>query len=164
MQTPLRSIFLVTSLACASAIHAAAPVATDDSYAIDQDQSLQVDAPGVLGNDTDADGNPLTAAVTSQPGSGTLTLQSSGAFTYTPQAGFYGTDSFSYEANDGTSSSNTAVVALTVRRYGGTGGPTYSSGGGGYGGAPSRVALLLLALAALYPRGLKLSKRRAISP
>lgn len=162
MQIPLRFAVLGAGIACASALHAAPPVANDDSYGTNQDQSLEVAAPGVLGNDTDADGNTLTAAVTSEPGNGALVLQPDGAFSYTPQAGFYGTDSFSYEANDGTSSSGVAIVTLTVTRYGGMPGPAYSSGGG-YGGAPSPATLALL-LATLYVRGLKFSNRRAISP
>jgi hypothetical protein len=140
----------------------AIPVAVDDEYSIQQDQMLEVAAPGVLENDTDADGDPLTAAVVSMPGNGNLALEPNGAFTYTPDAGFYGSDSFSYEANDGTDDSNVGVVSLTVTQYSaGDDNPGYS--GGDYG-ALGPLTLLLLALAALYPRGLKPSKRRAISP
>lgn len=164
MQTPLRLVFLTAGIACASAVHAATPVANDDSYVMQQGGVLTVGAPGVLGNDTDADGNPLTAVLASDAGNGTLTLSADGSFSYRPAPAFYGSDSFSYEAHDGTSS-DLAVVGLTVNQdttYGGGGG----GGGGGYGsgGAPSPATLVLLALAALYPRGLKASKRRAISP
>ncbi len=157
MSAILRGTLLCALLAVSGVGRAAAPVANNDSYQVMENNAISVSAPGVLANDTDADGNPLTAATTSNPVYGTVTMQSSGAFTYTPNNNFYGTDSFSYEANDGTTDSNTAVVTLTVANGGG--------GGGGYGGgAPSPALLLLLALAALYPRGLKVSKRRAISP
>ena len=45
---------------------------------------------------------------------GTLSLQSDGLFEYTPSANFAGTDTFSYEANDGTYQSTPATVAITV--------------------------------------------------
>ena len=57
----------------------------------------------MLGNDTDPDGDTLTAAVVdSAPSHGTLTLNADGSFTYTPAANFNGTDSFTYRASDGT--------------------------------------------------------------
>ena len=68
----------------------------------------------MLGNDTDVDGNPLTAVVVTAPANGTLTLNADGSFTYTPNANFNGTDSFTYKANDGTADSNTATVTITV--------------------------------------------------
>src|SRR5262249_4877590 len=59
-------------------------------------------------------GDRLSAALVSGPAHGTLTLQSNGAFRYTPAPGFYGTDSFTYKANDGQADSNVATVTLTV--------------------------------------------------
>ena len=59
-------------------------------------------APGVLGNDTDADGDPLTAVLNTTVGHGTLTLNANGSFLYTPTNGYSGPDSFTYHANDGT--------------------------------------------------------------
>ena len=91
------------------------PVATDDSYSTNEDTTLNITAPGVLANDTDPDGGgPLTAVKVSDPTNGTLTLNSVGSFTYTPNADFSGTDSFTYKANDGTSDSNVATVNITV--------------------------------------------------
>ncbi|MFC1932587.1 Ig-like domain-containing protein, partial [Chloroflexota bacterium] len=90
------------------------PVAVDDAYTTDEDINLIVPAPGVLGNDIDADGDPLTALQVSGPAQGTLTLNNDGSFTYTPNANYYGPDSFIYKANDGTADSNTATVSLTV--------------------------------------------------
>ena len=57
---------------------------------------MTVAAPGVVGNDTDADGNPLTAGSASTPANGTVTLAANGGFVYTPNANFSGTDTFSY--------------------------------------------------------------------
>ena len=71
-------------------------------------------APGVLGNDTDADLNPLTAILVTDVSHGVLALASNGGFTYTPTAGYNGPDSFTYKANDGTDDSNTVTVSLAV--------------------------------------------------
>ncbi len=90
------------------------PVANDDAYTTDEDTPLTVAAPGVLGNDTDTDGDPLTAVLDSTTSNGTLALNADGSFTYTPNADFSGTDSFTYFANDGTSNSNLATVTITV--------------------------------------------------
>lgn len=90
------------------------PVATDDAYTVHTGNALSTATPGVLGNDTDAESNPLTAAVVAAPAHGTLTLNADGSFTYTPGNGFSGSDSFTYKANDGTSDSNVATVTLTV--------------------------------------------------
>lgn len=72
-------------------------------------------ARGVLANDQDPDGDALTARLVTAPQHGTLTLNADGTFTYTPQAGFHGTDSFTYKANDGQLDSNLATVTITVR-------------------------------------------------
>ena len=92
-----------------------APVAQDDTYEMDEDGVLTVDAAaGVLANDTDADGDPLTAVLVTPPNHGTLTLNPDGSFEYTPDVDFHGTDSFSYVANDGTENSNVATVSIVV--------------------------------------------------
>ncbi|WP_042509890.1 Ig-like domain-containing protein, partial [Mycolicibacterium neoaurum] len=91
------------------------PVARGDGYSTMQDAALTMTAgDGVLANDTDANGNPITARLVTGPANGTLTLTSDGSFTYTPDAGFSGTDSFSYRADDGFSASGPATVTLTV--------------------------------------------------
>ena len=71
-------------------------------------------AGNVLANDTDPEGNTLTAVLVSGPAHGTLTLNADGSFTYTPNANFHGGDSFTYRANDGTLNSGLATVTLTV--------------------------------------------------
>ena len=91
-----------------------APVAAADSYTTDEDTTLVVAAPGVLANDTDPDDDPLTAVLDENPQHGTLTLNDDGSFEYTPEAGYVGTDSFTYHANDGELDSNTVTVTLTM--------------------------------------------------
>jgi VCBS repeat-containing protein len=90
------------------------PVAVNDAYSTNEDTVLNRAAPGVLSNDTDADGDNLTAVKVNDPAHGTLTLNSNGSFTYTPNANYTGSDSFTYQANDGQASSNTATVTITV--------------------------------------------------
>jgi subtilisin-like proprotein convertase family protein len=91
-----------------------APVAKEDSYTLTGLQPLQVTAPGVLGNDTDDEGDTLRASVVTPPTRGTLTLTTNGSFTYTPEVGFNGEDVFTYRAKDGNSNSNIANVTLNI--------------------------------------------------
>ncbi len=90
------------------------PVASDDGYAVERGAVLTVAVPGVLGNDTDPDGDTLTAHVVTGPAHGALVLGSDGSFTYTHDGSATTSDSFTYRANDGTADSNTATVTLTV--------------------------------------------------
>jgi VCBS repeat-containing protein len=77
--------------------------------------SLQVLAPGVLGNDSMPTPEITVAAVVSGPAHGALTLNGDGSFSYTPLAGFGGTDSFAYSATDSSiDSTMTATVTITV--------------------------------------------------
>ena len=91
-----------------------APVAVVDAYRTARDAALDVPAPGVLGNDTDADADPLTAILNSDVAHGSLTLQTDGSFSYTPTVGYNGPDSFTYHANDSTDDSNVATVSIGV--------------------------------------------------
>ncbi|MBA3703317.1 MAG: tandem-95 repeat protein [Rubrobacteraceae bacterium] len=94
-----------------------APVAREDSYNTNEDNTLTVAAPGVLQNDTDVDSTNLTAAkvLNSGPSHGSLTLNTNGSFTYTPDANYSGPDSFTYIAKDASSAeSNQATVNITV--------------------------------------------------
>jgi uncharacterized delta-60 repeat protein len=90
------------------------PVASNDSYSVDEDVVLTASAPGVLGNDTDVDGDTLSASVVSGPSHGTLNMNADGSFSYTPNANYNGSDSFTYKANDGQADSNVATVSITV--------------------------------------------------
>jgi hypothetical protein len=96
------------------------PVAVNDSYSVDQDGVLTVAEPGVLDNDSDADGDALTAAIVTGTSNGSLTLNADGSFNYTPNSGFSGSDSFTYVARDSSvADSNEATVTITVNAIGG---------------------------------------------
>jgi VCBS repeat-containing protein len=97
-----------------SSASGAPPTANNDSYTVAENGSLTVAAPGVLGNDTDPESDPLTAAVVTQPANGSLTLNADGSFTYQPTANSSGSDAFTYVANDGTSNSAPATVNITI--------------------------------------------------
>jgi VCBS repeat-containing protein len=109
----------------------AAPVANHDAGAA---YSLPEDSPGatfpsVLANDDDEDSPDKSAwavALVNAPQHGALTLNADGTFTYTPAPDFFGTDTFSYQVNNGTwtqggssvpmsANSNTATVTIDVR-------------------------------------------------
>jgi hypothetical protein len=94
-----------------------APVANDDSYSISPNTTLIVNATqGVLANDTDRLGEPLTATWYTNPAHGTLTVHRDGSFTYQPSNNFIGTDSFTYTIQDtGTGVSSTATVRISVQ-------------------------------------------------
>jgi VCBS repeat-containing protein len=121
------------------------PTAADDAYTTNEDTPLTVAAPGVLGNDTDADHNPLTAVQASGPSHGTLTLNPNGSFTYTPTANYNGPDSFTYRANDGTATSNLATVTITVSAVNDA--PTVTVARGGTCGTNDHSGTLNLAVA-----------------
>ena len=91
-----------------------APIAQDDNYTTAEDTQLTIAAPGVLGNDTDVDGDPLTAIIVANPSHGSVTLNPNGSFTYTPSTNYAGHDSFTYKANDGITDGNVATVNITV--------------------------------------------------
>ena len=92
-----------------------APVANNDAYIVNEDKPLAVPATGVLNNDTDPEFNTLTATLVSGVSNGILVFNSNGSFTYTPNANFNGTDSFTYQVSDGSlTSAGTATVTLTV--------------------------------------------------
>src|SRR6185295_4501838 len=89
-----------------------APAVTDDGFTLGKNASLTVNAPGVLSNDTDLDGDTLTATLGTGPTHGTLNLLPNGSFTYTPVSNYFGADSFTYRANDGLTNSALATVSL----------------------------------------------------
>lgn len=91
-----------------------APIANPDSFTIVQGAPLAVSAPGVMVNDTDADGDFLTSLIVSTPSNGALDFSADGSFSYTSNANFLGTDSFSYEVYDGQAYSNVATVTIQV--------------------------------------------------
>jgi hypothetical protein len=97
-----------------------APVAADDGpYSVIEGGILNITSPiGLLVNDTDQDdgGGPahLTTVLKSGPARGKLALKPDGTFTYTPNPDFFGADSFTYAASDGTNQSPAKTVRINV--------------------------------------------------
>jgi hypothetical protein len=91
------------------------PVASDNSYTTAVDTVLTVADPGVIANDSD-DGSQaqLSVIAVSEPAYGTLVLNPTGGFSYTPQAHFAGVDQFIYQLIDGQGASAQATVTITV--------------------------------------------------
>ena len=90
------------------------PTAVGESYSLVEDGTLNVSAPGLLANDSDADGDSLTAVLVAGPSHGALILNSNGSFSYTPNANYNGSDSFTYRASDGASSSGAVTVSFNI--------------------------------------------------
>lgn len=116
MQKLVRKIGLISvlMLLLSTVVLAADPIAQPDNYQTPFGQTLNVAAPGVLGNDSDADGDTLSAVVTSNPLNGSLRFNSNGGFSYEPNMDFMGQDTFTYRATDGTSTSNSVTVTILV--------------------------------------------------
>jgi VCBS repeat-containing protein len=108
------------------------PVAVNDSYAT----AYQAVVTGnVLANDSDPDGDTLTATLATAPPHGTVTFGVDGSVLYVPAFGFSGTDTFTYTAADGLGGTATATVTITVSASSGSGGDS----SGGSGGSPAVV-------------------------
>lgn len=92
-----------------------APVAVDDAFAVTKNVALVVAAPGVLGNDTDADADALSLLSVDTTGlQGTLVTQPGGGFSFTPTVDFVGVTTFTYQVSDGAGGTDTGLVTLTV--------------------------------------------------
>jgi large repetitive protein len=87
------------------------PIAVDDSVETDEDNAVIV---SVLDNDIDADIDVLSITMATNGANGMTTVNPDGTITYTPNANFYGTDSFDYTISDGNGGTATASVAVTV--------------------------------------------------
>ena len=113
---PIFSIVLLMFLVSAGAVQAAGPIAQNDSNIIAEGASIQVIAPGVLVNDSDPEGGPLTVTTTpvTNPTHGTVVLSSNGAYTYTHDGSETDSDSFVYEVCDNELLCATATVSITV--------------------------------------------------
>src|SRR5207248_1600108 len=90
------------------------PLVMSDSYSLIEESPLIVPAPGVLTNDTEVYGLNLSAFVLSGPSHGDLNLAADGSFTYTPASNYYGSDSFSYQANDSFTNVGSTTVSLVI--------------------------------------------------
>src|SRR5262249_18529255 len=99
-------------------VNAIPPVAGDDAYDTTLGTTLDVTNPalGLLANDADANGSPLSvtpfSGATRQGGS--VTVASDGTFHYTPALLFLGTDSFTYQVSDGLALTSSATVTISV--------------------------------------------------
>lgn len=93
-----------------------APTAVNDSYQVNEDETLKVTAvKGILANDSDIDGNDFSIKSNTEPAHGKLTLETSGAFTYVPNADYCGADSWTYTLIDATKlESEAATVKILV--------------------------------------------------
>ncbi|MCU0962796.1 MAG: Ig-like domain-containing protein, partial [Pirellulaceae bacterium] len=79
------------------------------------DTSLAASPAGVLANDSEPDGQTLTAALVTAPRyAASFEFRADGSFKYTPHRGFSGPDSFAYEARDPLGLATTATVSLFV--------------------------------------------------
>ena len=86
-------------------------MANNDSANGDEDTTI---TGNVLANDSDVEHDDLTGSLVTGPAHGSLTLNPDGSFSYTPDADWHGTDTFTYQANDGALDSNLATVTITV--------------------------------------------------
>ena len=91
-----------------------APVANNDAYTTGEDIAVSGNLLADGTPDSDANGDALTLTRYTSPSSGTLSIDSTGAFTYTPGANYFGTDSFTYTISDGRLAEDTATVTITV--------------------------------------------------
>ena len=87
------------------------PSAADDAITVDFESSANLI--DVLANDSDPDGDVLTITAVSVPAHGTATI-TGGGISYTPAAGYSGSDSFTYTISDGHGGTATAAVTVTV--------------------------------------------------
>ena len=90
------------------------PTSVADSHSITSGSTLTVPAPGILGNDTSNGGGTMAAQLVTTAAHGTLALAGDGGFSYTPSAGFVGSDVFTYRAVNSGGPGNTVTVSLTV--------------------------------------------------
>jgi uncharacterized repeat protein (TIGR01451 family) len=90
------------------------PASAGDGFTLAEDTPLAIAAPGVLGNDSDPDGDPLSAVLVAAPAHGVLTLNPDGSFTYVPAPNFSGQDSFVYRPSDGSLLGPAVTVILAI--------------------------------------------------
>ncbi|MBF0433871.1 MAG: tandem-95 repeat protein [Magnetococcales bacterium] len=92
------------------------PVAGDDALMTLQDHALVITITSdLLTNDVDTDGDPLMMTAFTNPANGTLVDNGNGTLTYTPNNGYFGSDSFVYTVNDGHGNTDQGVVTVVVK-------------------------------------------------
>lgn len=123
-----------------------APVAKNSNLTTNEDKSVD----GAL-QASDPDGDGVSYSIVAPPGYGSVNLDpATGKFTYTPQSGFAGIDSFSFNVSDGQNQSNTAKVTINVQ---GSSAPPPANSGSSGGGAfnwPELLVLLILGIASFW--------------
>ena len=87
------------------------PVAVNDTVSTPEDEAILID---VLNNDSDVDGDDLEVISVTDPANGTAAIQNGQQVLYTPDADFYGSDSFEYTISDGNGETASAMVYITV--------------------------------------------------
>ncbi len=91
------------------------PIAEPDTYSVNEDGVLTVTSvDSLLNNDSDTEGDSITARLEAPPSHGTVNLQADGTLIYEPDADFFGSDLFSYVVSDGILDSSPATVTVTV--------------------------------------------------
>ncbi len=91
-----------------------APTTVADAYTVLEGGTINQAAPGVLANDTDAEGGALTAVLGTTTTNGTLTLNANGSFTYVHNGSETTSDSFTYRVNDGSAMGDLVTVSITI--------------------------------------------------
>jgi hypothetical protein len=90
------------------------PTTVNEAYATPFNTPLNVGAPGVLANDNPNGGGAMTAVLVSTVSNGVLALAGDGGVVYTPNAGFIGTDTFTYRAGTTSAPGNVGTVTIAV--------------------------------------------------
>ena len=90
------------------------PLVTNDALSATEDSPLTFTTGALLDNDVHTGGGTLDVGSFTQPANGTLVRNANGSFTYTPNADFFGVDTFTYTATDGTYTSGSATVTVNV--------------------------------------------------
>ena len=87
------------------------PTPVDDAFMLAAGETF---SGNVTTNDSDPDGDALTATIVNNPANGFAFLGADGALTYAPNEGFIGTDTFTYEVSDGNGGTAQAQVTFTI--------------------------------------------------
>jgi MYXO-CTERM domain-containing protein len=91
-----------------------APAGSDTTFMLNEDETLQVAAPGLLDLCTDIEADVLAISIVALPQKGTLIPDGAGGFTFQPAQDFNGDESFEYMVSDGQLDSGPYRVTLRV--------------------------------------------------
>ncbi|MEL6462308.1 MAG: Ig-like domain-containing protein, partial [Cyanobacteria bacterium J06621_15] len=90
------------------------PVANNDTFSISENTANN--QLNVLANDSDSDGDTLAVSIGNLPANGTLNISQNNLF-YTPNSDFTGTDTFTYQIDDGNGGTDTATVSVNITEF-----------------------------------------------